>query len=143
MLSAAGDNHSDSNTEHLSLAGLVVFGNRGAVTSLDIVLQSNDYFASDGLTCELTSASDLSYTSGPGGAGTLKLVIGPTDSCVQTSTGNPVTNAGQEMDFDLFIEGQGQDPDAGARFVSTSSDLTDGDGNPIDPPNTVGSLSIH
>jgi hypothetical protein len=143
LLSAAGDNHTKSNTAHLSLAGLVVFDGQGGASSLDVVVQGNDFFADDGLTCELTTPSDLSYIAGAGGVGTLRLVIGPSDNCLQTTTGNSLSNAGEEIDFDLFIDGKNASGKKNeASFVSTASNLTDGNGNAIDPPNTVGSIRL-
>ena len=142
LLSAAGDTHNDSDTGHLALQGLVVFDHKGGVSFLDVVIQYNDFHDGDGLTCELTSPSDLTYTIGTSGPGSMTLTIGTSDSCVEMSTGNSVNNAGQEIVFDLYALAKGFDSDAGARFVATSSDLTDGNGNSIDTPDIVGALSI-
>jgi hypothetical protein len=156
ILRALGDNHLDENTYHLSILGTFSFGKAGSSgwlsapaarigspapaispTALDIIIQTNDYYANDAVTCELTNPqTDFTYTPGPGGFGTLVLTA-ESSECVQTDSGSPAAStAGGQITFNVYVAG------GRARIVSTTSDFSDNFAE-IDDPAIVGSVTPH
>jgi hypothetical protein len=149
ILRALGDNHLTDNAYHLSILGTLSFGNGSyypalaiapapviSPTALDIIIQTNDYYADDAVTCELTNPGDFAYTPGKGGFGTLVLTA-ESSECVQTDSGNPAnSSAGGQITFNVYVIGRE------ARIVSTSSNFSDNFAE-LDDPAIVGSVTPH
>jgi len=119
----------------LALAGRITFTPGGGASAVNITLGYTDndcctlFPAHDGITCSLTTPSDVAYTL-TNGVGTLTLTVAATDTCVQTVAGTSVANTGKKIAFNMYKA-------AGAIALSaTSMDLIDGAGH------TIGSLAV-
>jgi hypothetical protein len=153
-LRALGDNHLSDNTYHLSILGTLSSGNvessgwlsilpwrtissppqTNSPTAIDIIIQTNDYYADDAVTCELTTPSDFTYTPGQAGLGTLVLTAASSE-CVQTDNGGPAkSSAGGQITFNVYVTG------GEARIISTTSNFSD-NFEEIDDPAIVGSVT--
>lgn len=138
VLSGTGQTiDSDGDFGHESLAGSIDLNRKGGASSLDVTLvYSDNSEPQDAETCHLTDPADVAY-SFSGNVGTLKLTIGPNDSCYSTlkGPGSPVNNSGSYLTFNLYKGNQG------LVTVSTNSDFLDGNGNLVDDPGILGSLA--
>lgn len=126
----------------LTLTGLIDFNGNGGAKAVAITLNYNspmDVFGA--VLCELRTAADVKDEFEQAtGVGTLTVMLGKNDACIETQTGKPFVPDSPLQFYDRPITFDLYHAPGSARIASTASAILDGNSNVVNIVNVTGSI---